>query len=194
MSTLKMQKIKINELKAAKYNPRRKLEKTDEAYKRIKASIEEFGYVDPIIVNYKNMTVIGGHQRLEILKEVGYEEIECVVVNLDEKQEKRLNLSLNKNSGYWDNTKLEELFDELKLSEEELFSTGFSMSEVENLKTDFISDLLEDDFSTVDRQLDKFAVTFNIPKEHEEKFSKYIKTNGKDFLVEILINEVERIV
>lgn len=194
MSTLKMQKIKINELKAAKYNPRRKLEKTDEAYKRIKASIEEFGYVDPIIVNYKNMTVIGGHQRLEILKELGYEEIECVVVNLDEKQEKRLNLSLNKNSGYWDNTKLEELFDELKLSEEELFSTGFSMSEVENLKTDFISDLLEDDFSTVDRQLDKFAVTFNIPKEHEEKFSKYIKTNGKDFLVEILINEVERIV
>ncbi len=194
MSTLKMQKIKINELKAAKYNPRRKLEKTDEAYKRIKASIEEFGYVDPIIVNYKNMTVIGGHQRLEILKELGYEEIECVVVNLDEKQEKRLNLSLNKNSGYWDNTKLEELFDELKLSEEELFSTGFSMSEVENLKTDFISDLLEDDFSTVDRQLDKFAITFNIPKEHEEKFSKYIKTNGKDFLVEILINEVERIV
>lgn len=193
-STLKMQKIKINELKAAKYNPRRKLEKTDEAYKRIKASIEEFGYVDPIIVNYKNMTVIGGHQRLEILKELGYEEIECVVVNLDEKQEKRLNLSLNKNSGYWDNTKLEELFDELKLSEEELFSTGFSMSEVENLKTDFISDLLEDDFSTVDRQLDKFAITFNIPKEHEEKFSKYIKTNGKDFLVEILINEVERIV
>lgn len=194
MSTLKMQKIKTNELKAAKYNPRRKLEKTDEAYKRIKASIEEFGYVDPIIVNYKNMTVIGGHQRLEILKELGYEEIECVVVNLDEKQEKRLNLSLNKNSGYWDNTKLEELFDELKLSEEELFSTGFSMSEVENLKTDFISDLLEDDFSTVDRQLDKFAITFNIPKEHEEKFSKYIKTNGKDFLVEILINEVERIV
>ena len=194
MSTLKMQKIKINELKAAKYNPRRKLEKTDEAYKRIKASIEEFGYVDPIIVNYKNMTVIGGHQRLEILKELGYEEIECVVVNLDEKQEKRLNLSLNKNSGYWDNTKLEELVDELKLSEEELFSTGFSMSEVENLKTDFISDLLEDDFSTVDRQLDKFAITFNIPKEHEEKFSKYIKTNGKDFLVEILINEVERIV
>lgn len=190
-STLKMQKIKVNELKAAKYNPRRKLEKTDEAYKRIKASIEEFGYVDPIIVNKNNMTVIGGHQRLEILKELGYEEIECVIVNLDEKQEKRLNLSLNKNSGYWDNTKLEELFDELKLSEEELFSTGFSMSEVENLKTDFISDLLEDDFSTVDRQLDKFAVTFNVPKEYEEDFSKYIKANGKEPLVEILIKKVE---
>lgn len=189
---MNIQKLKINQLKPAEYNPRKKLEKTDEAYKRIKASIEEFGYVDPIIVNYKNMTVIGGHQRLEILKELGYEEIECVVVNLDEKQEKRLNLSLNKNTGYWDNDKLEQLFDELGLSEQELFATGFSMSEVEDLKTDFISELLENDFSTVDRELKKFAVTFNIPKEYESKFDKYIKMNGKDPLVEILISEVER--
>lgn len=191
---MNIQKIKIVDLKEAEYNPRRKLEKTDEAYKRIKASVEEFGCIDPIIVNSRNMTVIGGHQRLEILKELQYEEIECVVLSLDEKQEKRLNLSLNKNSGYWDNMKLEELFDELNLSEEELFATGFSPSEVEDLKTDFISDLLEDDFSTVNKELDKFAVTFNIPKEYEERFSKYIKTKGKEVLVEILINEVERIV
>lgn len=191
---MNIQKIKIANLKAAKYNPRKKLEKTDEAYKRIKASIEEFGCIDPIIVNSRNMTVIGGHQRLEILKDLQCEEIECIMVNLDEKQEKRLNLSLNKNSGYWDNTKLEELFDELNLSEEELFATGFSQSEIENLKIDFISDLLEDDYSTVNKELDKFAITFNIPKEYEERFSKYIKRNGKEFLVDILINEVERIV
>lgn len=189
---LKMQKIKTKELKEANYNPRRKLEKTDEAYQRIKASIEEFGYVDPIIVNSNNMTVIGGHQRLEIMKELGYEKIECIMLNLDEKQEKRLNLSLNKNVGYWDNTKLEELFNDLNLSDEELFATGFSESEIENLKTDFITDLLEEDFSTVDRQLDKFAVTFNIPKEYEEQFSKYIKKNGKEYLVETLINTVEK--
>ena len=189
---MNIQKINIEKLKKAKYNPRRKLEKTDESYKKIKASIEEFGYVDPIIVNLKNMTVIGGHQRLEIMKELGYNEIDCVVLNLDEKQEKRLNLSLNKNSGYWDNAKLEELFDELKLSEEELYATGFSQSEIDNLKIDFISDLLEDDYSTVDKELDKFAVTFNIPKEHEEKFSKYIKKNGKSYLVEVLINAVEK--
>ena len=189
---MKIQKMKITELKEAKYNPRRKLEKTDESYKKIKASIEEFGYVDPIIVNLKNMTVIGGHQRLEIMKELGYNEIDCVILNLDDKQEKRLNLSLNKNSGYWDNVKLEELFDELKLSEEELFATGFSQLEIDNLKMDFISDLLEDDYSTVDRELDKFAVTFNIPKEYEKKFSQYIKKNGKSYLVDILIDTVEK--
>lgn len=189
---MNIQTIKIEKLKEANYNPRKKLEKTDEAYKKIKASIEEFGCIDPIIVNTRNMTVIGGHQRLQVLKELGYKEIECVMVNLDERKAKRLNLSLNKNSGYWDNDKLEELFNELKLSEEELYATGFSMSEVEDLNTDFISDLLEDDFSTVNRELDKFAVTFNIPKEYEEQFSKYIKKNGKDYLVEVLINAVER--
>jgi len=189
---MNIQKINIEKLKEAKYNPRKKLEKTDEAYKRIKASIEEFGFIDPIIVNANNMTVIGGHQRLSILKDLKYKEVECVVLNLDEKQEKRLNLSLNKNTGYWDNQKLEDLFDELGLSEEELFATGFAMSEVEDLKTDFISELLEDDFSSVNRELNKFAITFNIPKEHEEKFSKYIKINGKEPLVEILIKEIER--
>lgn len=191
---MNIQKLKISELKAAKYNPRKKLEKTDESYKRIKASIEEFGFIDPIIVNINNMTVVGGHQRLEILKELNYEEIECVVVNLDDKQEKRLNLSLNKNSGFWDNTKLEELFEELNLSEQELFATGFSISEVEDLSTDFISDLLEEDYSTIDKELNRFAITFNIPKEYEEKFSNYIKKNGKDYLVDLLIDAVERIV
>lgn len=189
---MNIQKLKINQLKPAEYNPRKKLEKTDEAYKRIKASIEEFGFVDPIIVNVRTMTVIGGHQRLEILKDLKHEEVECVVLNLDEKKERKLNLSLNKNIGYWDNDKLEQLFDELGLSEQELFSTGFSMSEVEDLKTDFISELLENDFSTVDRELKKFAVTFNIPREYEAKFDKYIKINGKDPLVEILIEKVER--
>ena len=191
---MKIQKLKVSELKEAEYNPRKKLKSTDDAYKKLKASIEEFGYVDPIIVNIRNKKVIGGHQRLEIIKELGYEEIECVILDLDEKAEKRLNIALNKNSGYWDNEKLEELFEELKLSEEELFATGFSMTEIEDLKTDFISDLLEEEYSTTDRQLDKFAVTFNIPKEYEEKFSSYIKKNGKEFLVELLINEVERMI
>ena len=191
---MNIQKFKISELKAAKYNPRKKLEKTDDSNKRITASIEEFGFIDPIIVNINNMTVVGGHQRLEILKELNYEEVECVVVNLDDKQEKRLNLSLNKNSGFWDNTKLEELFEELNLSEEELFATGFSISEVEDLSTDFISDLLEEDYSTIDKKLNRFAITFNIPKEYEEKFSNYIKKNGKDYLVDLLIDAVERMV
>lgn len=187
---MKIQKIKISELNPAEYNPRKKLNPSDEAYKMLKASIKNFGYVDPIIVNIRTMTVIGGHQRLEVLKDLNYEYTECVVLDLDEKTEKELNISLNKNSGYWDNDKLEQLFDELKLSSEELFATGFTENEVANLKTDFISDLLEEEYSTVDRQLNEFSITFNIPKEYEKKFSEYIKINSKALLVDILVKKV----
>lgn len=188
---MEIKKVKIEELKAAKYNPRIKLYKNDEAYERIKASIKEFGFVDPIIIN-ADMTVIGGHQRLNILKDLEYKDVDCIVLNLNKKNEKRLNLALNKNSGYWDNTKLEELFKELNLSEEEIFATGFTEEEINSLSTDYINEIFEEEFVNVNNELDKFSVTFNIDKEYEEKFKSYIKENGKENLVNILIEEVER--
>ena len=50
----------------------------------------------------EQILVVGGHQRLKVLKELGNEEIECVIVNIDEVHEKALNLALNKVSGEWD--------------------------------------------------------------------------------------------
>ena len=164
---------------------------SDEAYKMLKASVQNFGYVDPIVVNIRTMTVIGGHQRLEILKDLKFNYAECVILDLDEETEKKLNLSLNKNSGYWDNDKLADLFNELHLSEEEMFATGFTKTEVDNLNTDFISDLLEDEYVTANKQLDQFSITFNISKEYEKKFSKYIKANTKEPLIDLMIKEVE---
>ena len=105
---MNIQKIKIESLKPAEYNPRKDLKPEDEEYQKIKKSITEFGYVAPVIVN-SNMTVIGGHQRLKVLKELGYTEVECVVVDLDQEKEKALNIALNKISGDWDNDKLEEI-------------------------------------------------------------------------------------
>ena len=190
---MKIEEIKINKLKPAKYNPRIELKKEDESYQRIKSSIEEFGLVDPLVVNKRNMTIIGGHQRYNILKDLGYEVAECILVDLDEKQEKRLNLSLNKNSGFWDETELEELFNELELSQEELFATGFSAEEIENLKTDFIEDLLQEDFSDKGtNELNKFAMTFNIDKVYEEKYLTYVKNYGKEQLIGLMTAEVLR--
>ena len=188
---MEIRKIKIEELHLAEYNPRINLKETDEIYQKIKASIEEFGYVEPIIVNSRNNVIVGGNQRVNVLKKKGFTEIECVIVDLDERQEKRLNLALNKITGFWDNEKLKELFDELELSEEELFATGFDNFEIENLNTDFISDLLDDDFIDSSKQLDKFSITFNIDKNYKDKFDSFIKENGKDELVNCLINCVE---
>ena len=77
MSEMTWQLLPIEVLRPAAYNPRKKLKAGDKEYAKIKNSILEFGYVEPIIVNY-DMTVIGGHQRLTVLKDLGYEKVQCV--------------------------------------------------------------------------------------------------------------------
>ena len=75
---MEFKRLKIADLIPASYNPRKKLKPGDKEYQKIKNSITEFGYVEPIIVNY-DMTVIGGHQRLTVLMDLGYTEAQCVV-------------------------------------------------------------------------------------------------------------------
>jgi len=129
---MNIQKINIENLKTAEYNPRIDLKPGEEKYEHIKKSIEEFGYVDPIVIN-KDMTVIGGHQRLKILKELGYKEIECNVVDVNKNIEKKMNIALNNNSGEWDNEKLKKLMQEISKEFEDMDSTGFNADEIEEL-------------------------------------------------------------
>jgi len=141
---MKIETIKIKDLKPAKYNPRKDLKPEDKEYQKIKKSILKFGYVETIIVN-KDLTVIGGHQRLKILEELGYEEIECNVVDLTKDEEKALNIALNNLSGDWDNQKLEDLITELKVKDFDLDVTGFDEEEIENMLDKSI-DLKDDNF------------------------------------------------
>lgn len=141
---MNIQILKIEDLKPAEYNPRKDLTPEDEEYQKIKKSLTEFGYVAPVIVN-ADMTVIGGHQRLKVLKELGYTEIECNIVDLDKNKEKALNIALNKITGEWDNGKLEELLAELKEADIDMDMTGFSFDEVDNILKD-ITGSKEDDF------------------------------------------------
>ena len=92
---MEIQKIAINKLIPATYNPRKDLKPNDPEYQKIKKSILEFGFVSPLVVN-KDMTVIGGHQRLKVLQELGFKSVECIIVDLDKTKEKALNVALNK--------------------------------------------------------------------------------------------------
>lgn len=149
---MNIQLINIEKLKPAEYNPRKDLQPEDEEWRKIQRSIEKFGYVDPIIVN-SDMTVIGGHQRLKVLKDLGYTEIECNVVDLDKTREKALNIALNKISGEWDNQKLEELLAELKSLDFDLDITGFNPDELNEIFNDML-EASEDDFD-VDKALEE---------------------------------------
>ena len=106
--TMEFVKVKISDILPAEYNPRKELKPDDEEFIKISNSIDEFGYSEPIIVN-KDMTIIGGHQRLNVLKYKGVEEIEVVMLDLPKDKEKALNIALNKITGYWDMEKLTDL-------------------------------------------------------------------------------------
>ena len=86
---MQFQSYKIADLIPASYNPRKKLKPGDKEYEKIKNSIKEFGYVEPIIIN-SDMTIIGGHQRATVLADLGYTEVECIVVDIDKTKEKAL--------------------------------------------------------------------------------------------------------
>ena len=95
---MEFRKIPIADLMAAAYNPRKALKPGDKEYEKIKGSIQEFGYCEPIIVN-DDMTIIGGHQRVTVLRDLGFTEIECIVISIDKTKEKALNIALNKITG-----------------------------------------------------------------------------------------------
>lgn len=130
---MQIEKKPVDELKAAEYNPRKNLKPGDAEYEKLKRSIEEFGYVEPVIWNKRTGTVVGGHQRVKVMRDLGYEEVDCVVVDLDEKKEKALNVALNKISGEWDNTLLANLLKDLDDSGYDLTFTGFDLAEAQEL-------------------------------------------------------------
>ena len=141
---MNIQKIKIDKLIPATYNPRKNLKPSDAEYVKIKNSIEKFGFVSPLVIN-KDLTVIGGHQRLKVLKEMGIVEVECIIVDLDKTNEKALNIALNKIQGDWDEEKLEALLQELKLEDFDTNLTGFDFDEVDEILKD-VNGSKEDDF------------------------------------------------
>ena len=103
---MRIEAVDAGRLTPAGYNPRRDLKPGDAEYEKLRRSIEEFGYVEPVIWNERTGNVVGGHQRLKVLASMGETQVQCVVVDLDEEREKALNVALNKVSGDWDEGKL----------------------------------------------------------------------------------------
>ena len=136
---MRIEKRKISELIRAEYNPR-KISVLQ--FQELKDGIEEYGLVQPLVVNEnperKNI-IVGGHQRLKIWEELGNKEVDCSIVNLPLDKERKLNIKLNKNGGTFDDDLLKEFFEY-----EELIEWGFTPDELfdQDEKTD---GLIEDD-------------------------------------------------
>lgn len=129
-----IEKISISELVSPEWNPR---QITDLEMKKLKDSINEFGYVDPIIVNRYNNHVVGGNQRLRALKELGFTEVDVIFIEEPSiEREKALNVSLNNISGDWDPQRLEDIFKDLELAGFDLKLTSFDDLQLQDLELD----------------------------------------------------------
>jgi site-specific DNA-methyltransferase (adenine-specific) len=147
--------LSVDALRPAAYNPRKKLKPGDKEYEKIKNSIQEFGYVEPIIVNY-DMTVIGGHQRLTVLKDLGYTEVQCVEVHIeDENKVKALNVALNKITGSWNEQLLADLIVDLQTANFNTDFTGFEAPEIEQLFSKVHNKEIKEDSFDVEAELKK---------------------------------------
>lgn len=170
---MEMKKINITDINEADYNPR---EISDEEMEKLENSINEFGFVDPMIINLKNNRLIGGHQRFNALLSINMKNNEFtqelnlvelgnigwVFPDMDlkiesEQHEKALNIALNKISGTWDNEKLFTILEELKEDENiGLEMTGFSEDEMSKIKRNlYDSDYEEDYFDNLEDVYDK---------------------------------------
>ena len=131
----------IKDLIPAEYNPR-KLSK--EQSEHIKASLQRFGFVDPVIVNThkdrKNI-IIGGHMRTKVALDLGFKKIPCVELSLTLEKEKELNIRLNKNTGEFDFDALSNYFEV-----EELTEWGFDLDELDLNLDDEEAEVVEDEF------------------------------------------------
>lgn len=152
---MQIEKKQVTDLLPAEYNPRKELKPGDSEYEKLKRSLEQFGYVEPVIWNKTTGRVVGGHQRLRVMKDMGLTEVECVVVELPEDKEKALNIALNKISGEWDKDKLALLISDLQGTDFDVSLTGFEPAEIDDLFKDTLKDGVKDDNFNVEEELQK---------------------------------------
>ena len=178
---MKIEKVKLSDLNSPDWNPRYI---TDEDFKKLKNSLETFGYVDPIIVNKHNMNIVGGNQRYQALKKLGWEEVDVVFIDEpDLNREKALNVALNKISGDWDTEKLNILMEELKLNDYDISFTGFEEDEITEL-------IGNESVDSVIELSDEYAEIHYEPKEtHHEIKDLYKMTTQYDDMIERIENE-----
>ena len=152
---MNIEKKNVKDLFPADYNPRKDLKPGDPEYEKLKRSIEQFGYVEPVIWNEKTGRVVGGHQRLKVLTDMGITEVDVVVVDMDTEKEKALNIALNKISGEWDTEKLALVIADLQGTDFDVSLTGFDPEELEDLFRDDVKGGVKEDDFDVEAELKK---------------------------------------
>ena len=182
---------RIADMNRAAYNPRVDLRPEDEEYQAIERSLKRHGLVQPIVWNRRTNTVVSGHQRLTVLEAQGETEVTVSVVDLDDIQEKELNVALNKITGEWDDDKLSAILNELG---EEATDTGFTLSEIDvlrdELKSHFDDVTAPDEEEPTEEPEESFLLSLTFDAADEKPLKAYIKEHSEDAVVRIIVDTV----
>jgi len=152
-----IRKVPVTDINPAEYNPRKDLKPGDPAYEKLKRSMTEFGYVEPIIWNEETGNIVGGHQRYKVLVAEGHTEVECVIVKMTAEREKALNVALNKVTGDWEFEALADLIKDLEAQDFDVTLTGFDAAEIEDLFSQVHDKDANDDDYDVNKALEEAA-------------------------------------
>ena len=187
---MKIDKITLNEIKPATYNPRIM---SIEEQEKLEKNLQEFGLVDPIIINLKNNQIIGGHQRYEILQkeqektgkqkeftliqmgDIGWVFLDEDMYINDENHEKALNLALNKISGEWDTNKLQSLLEEITLTDLDVELTGFDNIDYTEINETTLDEILHTLNDNTIHEPQKTVEEDNYTEKHTQTIETNIK-------------------
>lgn len=182
---------RIADMNRAAYNPRVDLQPEDEEYQAIERSLKRHGLVQPVVWNCRTNTVVSGHQRLTVLEAQGETEVTVSVVDLDDIQEKELNVALNKITGEWDDDKLSVILNELG---EEATDTGFTLPEIDvlrdELKSYFDDVTAPDEEEPTEEPEESFLLSLTFDAADEKPLKAYIKEHSEDAVVRIIVDTV----
>lgn len=171
MINWKTETRKLCDLKPHPKNPR---QLSEHDAKNLQISLKKFGLIDKPVITQSG-DVIGGHQRIAILKKMGVKEIECYVpdTELSKRDVDELNIRLNRNLGEWDYDILANDWDANDLMEwgftpEELSLDGGSLNPIDAIELN-----------------EKFAIEIECDSEEDQK-EKYEKVKSLGYKCRLL--------
>ena len=207
---IKSESVELNRsaIHFANYNPRKL---SDESRKTLKRGIKKFGLVGGIVVNKRTgLTVVSGHQRLSVMDELqkfpeNDYRIRVDVIDVDEKQEKELNILMNNPNaqGSWDYDALARLVPDIDYQDAGLTAADLNMIGCDFLlqteEESSIADALEDMMAPVTEQKEaekaakeaEFFANVHVDDVVEGKvervtgFGAFVSVNGFDCLARI---------
>lgn len=173
---------RIDEITPYENNPRH----NDQAVEYVANSIKQFGWKVPIVIDADGV-IVAGHTRWKAAKSLGIKEVPCVVADdLTEEQVKAYRLADNKVAeiSSWDYGMLEEELQAI----EDIAMEDFGFDDLDN---DIINGLVEEEFTSVGKELDSFAMTFVFPMYCKDTVDAFVKKNGKDTIVDRIIRQAQ---